>query len=119
DVTTTGVDDQTHDAPVPQRGGEQLAEVPAVGRGGGGDHQHVALSALLDRDMDRPVVGRRHADRDRGPADVCARIDGAEPRVQQSRAALRLVDRGDAEATQSPYRIRVGLWVASASPRST
>ena len=51
-----------------QRGREQLAEVAGVARRRRRHDQDVAFAALLDRDVDHPVVARRHADVTAEPA---------------------------------------------------
>ena len=59
-VAHAGIDDQPAHAARRERGGEQLAEIAVVARRGRRDDQHVAGPALLDRDMDHPVVAGRH-----------------------------------------------------------
>ena len=53
--------------------------------------------ALLDGDVDHPVVAGRQADGDGGAGDARAGVDRAHVRRQQAGAALRLVDGRDAD----------------------
>ena len=77
------------------------------------DHQDVAVRALLDGDVEHPVVARRHADGDRGAGDVRAGVDraharrrggrcGPAPRARSRRRAAR------SASTTSPGRRAVG-----------
>src|ERR1700722_2222074 len=102
-VPAAGLDDQAAHPARLQRGGEQLAEVPVVAAGGRRHDEDVAVLALLDGDMDHPVIAGRDADGDRGAGDLGARVDRVQVRGQQPAAALRLVLGSDAE-----LRERVG-----------
>ena len=56
--------------------------------------------ALLDGDVNHPVVARRHADRDRGAGDVRAAVDGAHVWRHEAGALLGFVDGCDAEGSE-------------------
>ncbi len=93
-----------------QRGREQIAEHAVGIVGGAADHQNVARPALLDRDMDHPVVAglRQHGDRGAGrlarpPTPVadtvssgrCGRRPHAPSRCRARRDASRAQHRSD------------------------
>ena len=65
-----------------QRGRQQFAEHAVGVVGGAADHQHVALLALLDGDVDHPVVARL-----RQHGDGAARRSARRPRSAACRAS--------------------------------
>ena len=58
-------------------GRKQIAEITVTAGGGRRKHDYVALSHLLHRDMEHPVVTRRTADRDGRSGDLRAGINRA------------------------------------------
>src|SRR5262249_3564613 len=98
DVPAAGIDDHTTYAPGGQRRGDEVADVAGVGARGWRDDQHVTVAALLDRDVDHPVVAGWDADRHRRAGDVRAGIDRPQVRGEQAGAGLCFVHGGDTEA---------------------
>lgn len=96
DVAAAGIDDQSLHAARLQRGCEQLAE-HAVGVVGGAAHdEDVALRALLDRDMNHPVVAGLRQHGDGGAGDRRASPDRPQIRLHQSEPIIGLVHGRDA-----------------------
>src|SRR2546421_2816301 len=64
DVAAAGIDDKPRDAARLQRSRQEIAEHPIGIVGAASDHQDIARPALLDRDMNHPVVAgmRQHGD---------------------------------------------------------
>ena len=93
-----------------QRGRQQFAEHAVGVVGGAADHQDVALLALLDRDMDHPVVARLRQNGDRGSGNLRAGPDRPHIGLHQARASERLVRGGDAERLHGADGIAVGAF---------
>ncbi len=104
-IAHAGIDDQRPDAARHQRGREQIAEHAVGVVGGAADHEDVALLALLDRDMDHPVVAGMASTpsprcrRPRRPArpDACKASSvrcGHRPRARWRRRARRAASPG-------------------------
>ena len=96
DVAHAGVDDEAAYTARHERAREQVAEVAHVAERGGRHDENVAGLALFHGHMQHPVVAGGNAGSDGRAADVRAWIDGAQVGRQQTRAALRFVDGGDA-----------------------
>jgi hypothetical protein len=94
-VSAAGVDDQSAHTTRVQCGGEQFAEVTGIRERRRCHDKNVAVTALLDGDVDHPVVGRRHAHSHGGASDVRPRIDRCYVRGEQAASALGLVHGGD------------------------
>ena len=99
-VAAPGVDDQADDAARLQRGREQIAEHAVGIVGGAADHQDVARPALLDRDMDHPVVAGMRQHGDGGARRFAARPYRAQIGFHQADAAIGLVHGGGAERAE-------------------
>src|SRR5690606_24918740 len=86
---------------------QQVAEVAVLARTGGGYHEHVALPALLDRDVNHPVVAGCHLAGHRASGSV----DRAEDRPQavghQSLPPLRFVHGRHTETLETRHERRV------------
>ena len=117
DVAAAGVDHQPAH-PAGGKGGRQQFTEIAVFRGRfGSHHEHVTVLALLDGDVDHPVVVGRQAHGDRGSADPGPGVYRRHVRRDQAGAALRLVNGGDSVLAQSVAYLRVGP-VADCARRS-
>jgi hypothetical protein len=79
-----------------QSGREQLAERPVGRRRRRGDDEEVAGTALLDRSVDHEVVTRVTEHRHGAAGHAHILLDRSQRRADQTRAAHRLVDGGDA-----------------------
>jgi ethanolamine utilization protein EutA len=105
-VATARVDHQAPDPACAQRGGEQLAEVAVVAPRRRGHHEDVAVGALLNGNVDHPIVAGWDAHGDRGSRDPGTRVDRGDPGREQSCPSLRLVRRRHPELGESiGYRL--------------
>src|SRR6185312_11207539 len=102
DIAHAGLDDQPSNAAAHQRTGQQLAEISCVRAGGGHNDEHVARAALLDCDVDHPVVRRWQADRNGAAGNAGPRKDRPQMRTQEPGAALSLMDGGHTK-TRQPF----------------
>src|SRR6516164_9886904 len=109
-VAAAGVDHQADHPARDQRGLQQYAEHAVGVVGGAADHQHVALLALLDRDVDHPVVARLRQHRYRRPADRGARPDRSHVRLHQAASPERFVRGGDADAGEGADGVRISTF---------
>ncbi|MGY4455062.1 hypothetical protein ACVWZR_009722 [Bradyrhizobium sp. i1.3.1] len=75
---------------------EQLAEHAVGVIGGAADDEDVALLALLNGDMDHPVVAGLCQHRDGGASDRRAGPNGPQVRLHQAEATVSLVNGRDA-----------------------
>ncbi|MBB4421592.1 hypothetical protein GGD66_000118 [Bradyrhizobium sp. CIR48] len=96
DVAASGIDDQPLHAACLQRGRQQFAEHAIGIVGGAADDEDVALFALLDGDMDHPIVAGLRQHGDGGPGDRRARPDRAQIGLHQTHAPVSLVHGRDA-----------------------
>jgi hypothetical protein len=101
-VAAAGVDDEADHAARAQRGRQQFPEHAVGVVGGAADHQHVAFLALLDRDMDHPVVAGLRQHGNGRAADRGAGINRPQIRLHQAGTAERLVRGGDAAGGERP-----------------
>ena len=85
---TTSVDDQAHDAAGLGRGGEHLTPVAELGLAADVDHQHRAGLGPDHADVDREVVARRAAHRDRRTRDLGPGPRGPDPVAHAPGAGL-------------------------------
>src|SRR5262249_25488942 len=79
-----------------------------LARAGRRNDKDVARAALLDRDMDHPVVTWGQGHRYGRPGDTHARIDRSHIRAHEAAAALRLVDGSDTAFAERGDRVRIG-----------
>src|SRR6266702_7056106 len=93
-IAAAGIDDKPGDAARHQRGREQIAEHAVGIIGAAADHQNVARPALLDRDMDHPVVAGMRQHRHRGASRLAAGPYRTQIRLHQAEAAIGLVRGG-------------------------
>ncbi len=108
DVAHAGVDDEPEHAARLERRREQVAEHAVGVRRADGDDHDVAGLRELDGDVQHPVVAGMQQHRDRAAADARARIDRPHVRLEQSRAALRLVHGSDSVLAQGLHDAGVG-----------
>src|SRR5512138_377980 len=99
-VAHAGLDDEPPHPAGGERARKEIAEITRIGGGRGGHDEDVAFAALLDCDVNHPVVGRWNADRDGAARDARAGVDGAYIGRHQTGAVLRFVDGRDAGAGQ-------------------
>jgi hypothetical protein len=76
--------------------------------GGAAEHHDITLPALLDRDMDHPIVARLRENGDRGAGNLRTRPDWAQIRLHQAGAAERLVHGDDAECGHGANGVAIG-----------
>jgi hypothetical protein len=107
-VAAAGVDDETGDAARLERGREQFAEHAVAVVGGTPDHQDVARLALLDRDMNHPVVAGLRQHGDRGARRFAARPYRTQIGLHQPDAPVSFMYRGNAERTEPLDHASVG-----------
>src|SRR5215470_12592977 len=96
-ISRAGIDDEALDAARHQRCRQEIAEhaVSVVGRTA--DHQKVAGLALLDRDMDHPIVAGMRQHGHRRARGLAAGPHRTQIRLHQAAAAMGLVHGGDPE----------------------
>ena len=109
-VAHAGLDDQPDDAARDERGRQQFAEIAGVAGRGRRDDEHVAFPALLDRDMQHPIIRRRNRDGHRRARESSAAIDRPHVRAHQARAPLRLVHGGDAVGREGARGLQRHAW---------